>query len=103
MVEGYIVYESFYYSNKYNKKINEREGAVIWDDHQYVEEREGKLLQTNGKRCLIKSKSIIFFQFSRNKLFTLKLIIYISSHAIFLILLYINEFRNFDAINKFVL
>jgi hypothetical protein len=36
----------------------------------------------NGKRHLIKSKSIIFCQSGTEKSLTLKLIIYISSHAI---------------------
>jgi hypothetical protein len=36
----------------------------------------------NRKMNLIKSKSVIFCQFSKEKLFTLKLIIYISSHVI---------------------
>jgi hypothetical protein len=83
MVEGYIVYESFYYASEYIKKIDDTKGTVVWDDHQYDEKREGELLQTNEKRHLIKSKLIIFCQFSINKLFTLKLIIYISSHAIY--------------------
>jgi hypothetical protein len=77
MAEGYIVYESFYYASEYIKKIDDTTGEVIWDDHQDEDKREGELLQTNGKRCLIKSKSLIFCQFSTEKLFTLKLIIYI--------------------------
>jgi hypothetical protein len=82
MEEGYIVCESFYYASEYIKQIDDIEGAFICYDHQDEDKREGEILQTNGKRWLIKSKSIIFCQFSREKLFTLKLIIYISSHPI---------------------
>jgi hypothetical protein len=88
MEEGYMVYESFNYVSEYIKKIDGIEGAFIWDDHQDEDKREAELLQTNGKRCLIKSKSIIFCQFSIEKMFTLKLIIYISSDAIFFELFY---------------
>jgi hypothetical protein len=52
------------------------------DDHQDEEKNKGEILQARKKRCLIKSNSIIFFQFSKKKLFTLKMIIYFSSHAI---------------------
>jgi hypothetical protein len=82
MAEGYIVYKSFYYVNEYIKKISNTEGEVVGDDHQDEDKREGELLQTNEKRHLIKSKSVIFCQFSIEKLFTLKLIIYFSSYAI---------------------
>ena len=82
MEEGYMVYESFNYVSEYIKKIDGIEGAFIWDDHQDEYKREGELLQTNGKMCLIKSKSIIFCQFSAKRLFTLKLIIDVSFHAI---------------------
>jgi hypothetical protein len=34
MVEGYIVYESCYYSSEYTKEIDNTEGEIIWDDHQ---------------------------------------------------------------------
>jgi hypothetical protein len=50
---------------------------MVWDDQQGEEKREGELLQMSGKRFLIKSKSLIFFQFSIEKLLALKLIIYI--------------------------
>jgi hypothetical protein len=83
MEKGYIVYVSFYYVNEYIKKIDEMAGVVVWDDHQDEDKRKRELLQTDGKRRLIKSKSVIFCQFRTKKLFTLKLIIYISSHAIF--------------------
>ena len=62
MEEGYISYESFYYANEYIKYIDKRLGAVIWDDERDEDKREGELLQTNGKRCLIKSKRLMIFQ-----------------------------------------
>jgi hypothetical protein len=77
MVEGYIVYESFYYASEYIKKNDDTPGAVVWDDQQDKEKREGELLQTNGKRHMIKSKSLRFCQICIEKLFTLKLIMYI--------------------------
>jgi hypothetical protein len=77
MAEGYIVYESFYYASEYIKKIDDTPGEVVWDDQQDEDKREGELLQMNGKRHLIKSKSLIFCQICTEKLFTLKLIIYI--------------------------
>jgi hypothetical protein len=82
MVEGYIVYESIYSDNEDIKKIDETEGPVVWDDHQNEDKREGELLQRNGKWFFTKSKSFIFFQFSTEKLFTIKLIINVSSHNI---------------------
>jgi hypothetical protein len=57
----------------------------------------------NGKRHLIKSKLVIFCRFSTKKLFTLKLIIYISSHVIHFELFYTSMNLEIDAINKFVL
>ena len=60
MAEGYIVYESFYYANEYIKQINHTPGIVIWDDEQDEDKRNGKLLQMNEKRCMIKSKLLIF-------------------------------------------
>ena len=62
MVEGYISDESFYYVSEYIKQIENRPGAVIWDDERDEDKREGELLQMNEKRCLIKSKRIIIFQ-----------------------------------------
>ena len=56
MAEGYILYESFYYASEYIKKIKKTLVVDIWDDERDEEKREGELLQTNGKRCLIKSK-----------------------------------------------
>ena len=56
MAEGYISYESFYYVSEYIKKIDDTPGVVVWDDQWDEDKREGKLLQTNGKRHLIKSK-----------------------------------------------
>jgi hypothetical protein len=76
MEKGYIVYESFYYAKEHIKKIDDTTCAFIWDYHQDEDKREGELLQMNGKGNLI-SKSLIFCQFSREKLFTLNLIIYI--------------------------
>jgi hypothetical protein len=54
MMEGYIVYNSFYYANEYIKQIENTLGVVVWDEKQYENKREGKLLQTNGKRVLDK-------------------------------------------------
>jgi hypothetical protein len=88
MVEGYIVYESSCYTSEYIKQIGNTIGELVWDDHQDEEKRERKILQTNGERCLIKSKSTIFCQFSAKKLFTLKLIIHISSHVVHFEFLY---------------
>ena len=62
MAEGYISYESFYYASDYIKKIDSRPSAVISDDERDEDKREGELLQTNGKKCLIKSKRLIIFQ-----------------------------------------
>jgi hypothetical protein len=77
IAEGYIVYDLFYYASENIKQIVDISRIMVWDDQQDDEKREGELLQTNGKRNLIKSKSLIFFQFSTEQLFTLKLIIYI--------------------------
>jgi hypothetical protein len=44
MEEGYIVYESFYYASKYIKQIDDTIEAIIWDDHQDEEKKEGELL-----------------------------------------------------------
>jgi hypothetical protein len=84
MVEGYIVYESFYYASEYIKQIDDTLGGVVWDDHQDEEKREGELLQTNGKRCMIKSKSLIFCQFSTRVIVYTKLDnIYLISYYLF--------------------
>jgi hypothetical protein len=85
MAEGYIVYESFYYASEYIKQIDDTTGAVVWDDHLDGDKREGALLQTNEKRCWIKSKSVMFCQFSAKKLFTLNLIIYIFYPMLFVL------------------
>ena len=66
MVEGYISYESFYYTSEYINQIKNIPGAVIWDDERDEDKREGELLQTNGKRRLIKSKKLIIFQIYTN-------------------------------------
>jgi hypothetical protein len=60
-----------------SRKLMTHQGQVVWDDQWDEDKREGELLQMNGKRCLIKSKSLIFCQICTEKLFTLKLIIYI--------------------------
>ena len=62
MAEGYILYEFFYYSSEYIKQIENRPCVMIWDDEIDEDNREGKFLQTSGKKCLIKSKRIIIFQ-----------------------------------------
>ena len=62
MAEGYISYESFYYASEYIKKKDKRPGAVIWDDEMDEDKRKGELLQTSGKKRLIKSKRLIIFQ-----------------------------------------
>ena len=62
MEEGYISYESFYYASEYIKQIDNKPGAVIWDDQMDEDKREGELLQTSGKKLLKKSKRLIIFQ-----------------------------------------
>ena len=62
MAEGYILYEYLYYASEYIKQIDNRKGAVIWDDQMDEDKREGELLQTSGKKHLIKSKQPIIFQ-----------------------------------------
>ena len=66
MVEGYISYEYFYYSSDYIKQIDNRPGALIWDDERDEDKREGELLQTNGKKSLIKSNRLIIFHIYTN-------------------------------------
>jgi hypothetical protein len=56
MAEGYISYEYLYYASEYIKNIDTIPGAMIWDDERDEDKTEGELLQTNGKRCLIKIK-----------------------------------------------
>ena len=68
MVEGYISCEYFYYASEYIKQIDNRLGAVIWDDEMDEDKREGELLQTSGKRRLIKSKRLIIFQIYKKQL-----------------------------------
>jgi len=75
MAEGYISYDSFNYSNAYINHTANTPSVVIWDNERDEEKREGELLQTNGKTCMIKSKSLIIFQISTQKLFTLKFIL----------------------------
>ena len=49
MVEGYIVYESFYYFNEYMKQIHDTLEAVVWEEELDEDKREGEFLQMNGK------------------------------------------------------
>ena len=58
MVEGYIVYEYFYYASEYIKQIDNTLGAEIQDDERDEDKREGDLLEKYGKRRMIKSKWI---------------------------------------------
>ena len=60
MAEAYIVYELFYYASEYIKQIDDMPGAVIWGKSFDEDKREGELLQTNGKRRMIKSNLLIF-------------------------------------------
>ena len=64
MEEGYILYESFYYSTEYIKQIDNTPGVVFWDDERDEDKREGELLQTNGKSNFRKSKWLIICQIS---------------------------------------
>ena len=77
MAKGYIVYESFYYVSEYIKQINDTPGIVIWDDEHDWDKGEGELLETKGKRCSIRSKSLIF----RPSHLHIKFKIYIASHT----------------------
>ena len=60
MAEGYIIHDSFYYANEYIKQINDTPGTLIYDDECVEDKREGELLETKGKRRLIRIKSHIF-------------------------------------------
>ena len=62
MVEGYISYESFYYSSEYIKQIDNKPAVVIWDDERDEDKIEGELFQMSGKKRLINSKRLIIFQ-----------------------------------------
>ena len=76
--EGYIVYKSFYYASVYIKQIDDTPRALVWEDQLDEDKREDEVLQTNRKRYMIKSNPLIFCQIiCTEKLFTLKLIIYI--------------------------
>ena len=55
MAEGYIVYDSFYYASDYIKQIENTPRIVIFDDKHDEDKREGELLETKGKRCIVKS------------------------------------------------
>jgi hypothetical protein len=41
MVDGYIVYESFYYSSEYIKKIDDTPGVVVWDEKHDADKGKG--------------------------------------------------------------
>ena len=56
MEEGYILYEYFYYDSEYIKQIENRLGAVIWDDERDEDKSEGEFLRTSGEKHFIKSK-----------------------------------------------
>ena len=56
MAEAHISYEYLYYANEYIKHFDNTLGAVIWDNKMDEDKREGELLQTSGKKRLIKSK-----------------------------------------------
>ena len=72
MVEGCIVYNPFYYVSEYIKQIDDIARIVVWEDKLDEDKGEGELLQTNGKRYMIKSKPLIFFQIiCIEKLFTI--------------------------------
>ena len=60
MENGYILYESFYYASEYIKKIKHTLGVVIWADEHDEDKREGKLLETKGKRSFIRRNKLIF-------------------------------------------
>jgi hypothetical protein len=60
MMEGYIIYDAFYYASEYIYKIDNTLGKVVWDDRRDENKREGEILQINGKKCMIKSKPLIF-------------------------------------------
>ena len=60
MEDGYIVYESFYYTSEYIKQIDATLVIVVWEEELDEDGREGEILQMNGKRCMIKSKPLIF-------------------------------------------
>ena len=104
MEEVYVVHGSFYYASEYIKKIDDTPRKMAWEEELNEDKRQGELLQTNGKRCMIKGKPLIFCQIiCIAKLFTFNLIIYIWSHIICLELLYTSSNVEIDAIHKFVL
>ena len=73
MVEGYISYQSFYYASEYIKQNHDTPGEVVWEEELDDDKREGEILQMNGKRCMIKSKLLIFCQIiCTRKMFILK-------------------------------
>jgi hypothetical protein len=44
MMEGYIIYDSLYYANRYIEKINDTPSTLVWDDHQNEDKREAEIL-----------------------------------------------------------
>ena len=45
MVEGYIIYDSFYYASECIKKIDDTLGAVVWNDQHDEDKREWELFK----------------------------------------------------------
>ena len=62
-VEGYFLDDSLYYASEYIKKINDTQGVVVWEEELDEDKREGVLLQTNGKRCMVKVCNLSFVKF----------------------------------------
>ena len=56
IVQGYIVYDSFYYASEYIKQIDHTPTTVIWDDEHDEDKREVEVLEMNGKMHMLKSK-----------------------------------------------
>ena len=44
MVEGHIVYNSFYYSNQCIKKIGDTPGTMVWDNQLDEDKKEAEIL-----------------------------------------------------------
>ena len=77
---------------------------MIWDDERDEDKREGEMLQTNGKRCLIKSNKLINFQIYTKQIFMLNFdIIYILISYVLYVGLNSSTNVEIEALNKFVL
>jgi len=61
MVEGYVIYESFYYVGEYIKQTNDVLGRVVWDNHSDEDNKWRWDTQNQKKRCTIKCKPLIFY------------------------------------------